>query len=235
MSEQQDQFFLQQQLEQLEIKLARLQNARESSDGELEAKTMDASLNAAHQQYQLLQDLLAQQQADNAPELDTVIEQQIRSVKRTLEQASQGWHKGKGVPEAYWEAQHQQAFLIELRQEYHQRNDPAAPVIEKNTPDDLSPGNPWDVSQRSSGHVTADDILDRIKPILHNKGLPPDHLHVVVEHERTVALTGIVHDQADLERISQAILAIEGVVEVLTDVETVNAEDCPICRSAGPV
>ncbi|HEX3053018.1 MAG TPA: hypothetical protein VHP83_20335 [Aggregatilineaceae bacterium] len=233
MSEKQDQRFLQQQLEQFEIKLTRLQNARESSDGDMEAKTMDANLHTAHQQYQLLQALLDQQQADDAPELDTVLEQQIRSVKRTLEQASQGWHKGKGVPAAYWEAQQQQAFLIELRQDYHQWNDPAAPAVEKSSPDDLSPGNPWDVSQRISSHLTADDIVDRIAPILHTKGLPPDHLHIVVEHERTVAITGIVHDQADLDWVSKAILAVEGVSEVLTDVETIHADNCPICRARG--
>ncbi|NDJ79128.1 MAG: BON domain-containing protein [Chloroflexi bacterium] len=114
--------FLREQLEQNEHKISRLERALAACDDCLEADGLRRMLHTAELEREVLHDLLRWQASENALSLDALLMQRARHFEREVKRLSQGWHRGRRTPAAYWDAESQRAFVCGLLRRYHARH-----------------------------------------------------------------------------------------------------------------
>jgi hypothetical protein len=242
--------FLRDQIAETDRKIARLRSALDTCHDCLEADGLNTMLHTAELERDLLRDLSARQAAGDAVSLDAVILQIAQRLHQQAAQHSETWQRGQPTPPAYWEAEAKQAFLLNLLRRFHavsatangDLNGSAATNGSANGQDDRDDQNhahPWfDANHAPTHHLSdapgaLDTLTQAIHTALHHASCPEHHLEVVVQPEGLVIATGVVHSAAERERVFTAIMSVEDVWEVVSDIKIAPPPRCPICGNQG--
>jgi hypothetical protein len=113
------QVFLREQLGVVEHKIARLRNARDGCHDCMEAESLARMLHAAELEREVVQDLIACQDCEQALSLDAVLMQRLSRCKKQVANLSHGWRRGRPSPPGYWEAESRCGILTNLLRRYH--------------------------------------------------------------------------------------------------------------------
>ncbi|MBI5957532.1 MAG: BON domain-containing protein [Chloroflexi bacterium] len=238
--------FLREQAAETDHKITRLRNALETCHDDLEANGLTTMLHTAEMERDLLRDLLASQSGDEAVSLEAAIMQMASRFRQQAAQLSDQWQRGQSTPPAYWDAEAKQAFLLNLLRRFH-ASQPAkngsAPETTANgktsngaaEPELGSHAHPWfDANHLPARHLSdapgvLENLTKAIQAALHQVGCPEHHVEIVVQPEGLVIATGYVHSASDRERIFTAIMGVEDVWEVVSDIKITAPTHCPAC------
>jgi hypothetical protein len=110
--------FLREEMNQVDHKIAQLENALDTCDDCLETDGVKAALQNAGSERALLHDLLTRQLSAEAVSLDALLLSEIDSRKRAAQRFAGHWQRGHRTPAAYWNNEVQLAFLNELLSRY---------------------------------------------------------------------------------------------------------------------
>jgi hypothetical protein len=110
--------FLREQERRIDNRINRLASILKACDGCLEAKSLQGMLNDTQLKCDLLHNLMRQVDTCALSSLDAVLLQQINQYRREVQQLSRHWHRGRPIPNGYWEAEVKRAFLTELQGRY---------------------------------------------------------------------------------------------------------------------
>ncbi len=235
--------FLREQANATDLKIARLENALEACEDELEARGVRALLDSAHLEREVLNELVMGQVKADTVSLEAAILELQQQLRRTISAQSQRWQHGHPTPSAYWEQQVRQAFLSELLGRYRAWKEGRpyyAPGDSKEAstfpePDYALPWYP-STSQTAepsgpSSPVASPPTAERLVEALERAGCRPDHLTVITEPDGFVLATGYAHSVAEREQCTQALAGVEGVQELLTGIVIADEARCPVCHN----
>lgn len=243
--------FLQEQVREAERKIARQQEALDACSSDLELEGLQRLLQNAQAERDLLQDLLKQQSSSEAVSLEAMIMQQVNQLHQRASRLAEHWQRGQPTPPAYWESESQRGFLLDTLRRYHawqaDETPPAAAAPEPaaNGTNGASRtaqngAHPWfdaDENPPSNGGSatwTLDELQDQIDKALASAGYPAHHLEIIVQPQGLVVVTGHAHSAEDREQALTAIMSVEDVWEIVSDIKIIAEEHCPICHPPAP-
>ncbi len=234
--------FLREQANAADLKIARLESALEACEDELEARGVQALLDSAHLEREVLNELVMGQVRADAVSLEAAILELQQQARRAASVQSQRWQHGHPTPSAYWEQQVRQVFLSELLGRYRAWKDGRpyyAPADGKQPsafpdPDYAHPWYSSTAQTREQSSQTSPDIppptTEILVEALERAGCRPDHLTVIAEPDGFVLATGYAHSIAEREQCAQALAGVEGVRELLTGIVIADEARCPVCH-----
>lgn len=241
--------------------IARLQEAIDHANDDLEAKGLRSMLQVAQTGQDVIHDLLMEQLGSDALSLQASILARQERCQQQLRRAAHNWRRGQRTPPAYWEAETCRAVLTDLLRSYQDWLEgrpvyPDLPVLHPSTlvteadiaPEETSgyafpwyndvlPGNGANGNARTAqeaGPPPSDGRYAALREALDDYHCRADHLALIAETEGQVIVTGYVHSDEELRDCLDALLSVEGIFEVLQDVRVVAPEHCPVCHPAQP-
>jgi hypothetical protein len=238
--------FLREQMNAIDHKIAHLEGALETCDDPLEANGLQAMLNTARLERDMLEELIMGQVDAGATSLEAAILDAEQRLRRAAGGRVSPWRHGHATPSSYWDYEARQAFLSELLSRYHAWQDgrpyhaPAngrqASVAPK--PEFALPWYPFNAPEEEPLAkrlpVTRPPTRDELYRVLEGLGVRPDHLRLVVEADGLVLVTGFLHSEAEREQCETALAAVEGVRELLTGIVVTEEAHCPLCLGRHP-
>jgi hypothetical protein len=225
--------FLQEQVREAERKVARQHEALTACTDCLEAEGLQQLLHNAQMERDLLRDLLKQQTGAESVSLEALIMQRANRLHDRAASLSGHWKRGQPTPPEYWEAENQRNFLLEILRHFHAGQTPSAP--EKTSQPAVA--HPWfDADANGGTHTVAnlDDVHAEIVQALASAGYPAKHLEIMVQPQGLVVVTGQAHSAADREQALAAIMSVENVWEIVSDIKIVEEPRCPVCHPPAP-
>ena len=225
--------FLRDQMNDVDSKITRLENAVDSCEECLELNGLQASLHNVELERAILNDLLMNQVAERAVSLDALILRQAEQYRQEANRMAQHWHRGQQTPPDYWDAEVQQAYLTELLGRYHAYHEGRPYYAAKATPIEEEETFPWytePVRESQQSTAEANTIREDIFSALRRHGHPFDHLTITVNPGGQVMVTGYAHDDDEREDVLRSIMDVESVTELVTDIKIVDEAHCPICN-----
>jgi len=100
-------------------KIDRLSSALDNCDDCLEGEGLQAMLRAARLERDVINELLAYQQRDDALSLEAQIVDYVKRLHETARRKSLNWRRGKRTPDGYWDAEMKQIALNTLLRRFH--------------------------------------------------------------------------------------------------------------------
>ena len=248
--------FLREQMNEIDHKIARLEAGAETCEDCLESESLQRMLNAAETERDLLHDLLTRQRSGEAVSLEAAIIEHTHRAGHEAELLRSHWRRGQPTPPAYWEMEIRQAFYAEMLRRWHvwEQEGPhhtyphSTAALQFVTGPDGAPvyNHPWYPPPKGTGNgnhhngpeTHKEDPLAaleaRIVAALHAAHLPDDHLTITVQPGGEVLLTGYVHTADDREAIIVLLMSLDGVWELLVDLQITDEAHCPVCHPAVP-
>lgn len=240
--------FLWDQCAQVHLKISRAKNALETTHSPLEEECLHDMLATAESERALLDSLIKQHTSiDNPPSLEALIMHQLNEARQAHESLIGVWRRGSPAPKGFWETETRYALLnsLLLRYQNWMRAIPngqsvvgmAGPRVQLNDDehDDRRDGHlrPWQpVSTTPSGELpelarhaistdSADPLIaieDEVYAALDQAGIPDGYIEVVVESPEMVIVRGSARSRDERTRILTAVMTVEDVREVLSDI-----------------
>lgn len=246
--------FLQRQIAVTTRKLRRLESARDACRDSLEREGLERTLQSVQDEQAILKDLLARLQQEDAPPLEAVIIEEIKAHNRAAQRAAHQWRRGAPTPDQYWDAENRYILFGRLLRQFHawqarqvygsgRKNglsSPHRPLPDPTSLDEIYT-HPWYTTPNGSNgladhqngisatleHLEAlrDAAYDRLTAI----GYPDDHLNILAPADRVVIVRGYAHSEEEREQAITALLQIDNLWEVLSDIRVVAPDRCPAC------
>ncbi len=86
--------------------------------------------------------------------------------------------------------------------------------------------------KKARSHDPLEAIRETLAEALEKDGYPANHLDMIVQPDGQVIVTGYAHSEEQRINALTAIIMVDDVLELLTDIKVVEPEDCPICHPA---
>lgn len=235
--------FLREQMNVADLKIARLENALEASDERLEIEGLQAMLQAAQLERELLHALIMDRVKSGAVSLEATILEHRQQTQRAVAEQARHWQRGHPTPPGYWETQTKQAFLSELLGRYrawkggHPYYLPPNGKLMSRFPEPeyahpWYPVAPQAMEQMPERTPSVTPLTpDTLAEALERAGCHPDHLTLVAESDGFVLATGYAHSLEEREQCTAVLASVEGVQELLTGIVIVDEARCPVCQT----
>jgi hypothetical protein len=243
--------FLREQMNEVDRKIARLESGAANCEDCLESESLERMLSAAQTERDQLHELLMHQLSGGAVSLEAALIEHGRRAHREAELLGSNWRRGQSTPPAYWENETKQAFYAELLRRWHvweqdgpRHGYPAAnaTVQQLVSGPDGAPiySHPWYLPPNGAGNgnhtqeTHHEDLLAALQAeivtALREEHLPDDHLTITVQPGGEVLLTGYAHSAQEREAIILLLMGLNGVWELLVDLQIVDEAHCPVCH-----
>lgn len=242
--------FLREQMHHVEQKIERINNALAACDDCLEAEGLRRSLHSAELEREVLIGLLEDHLDKKTVSLEALILQRTDKWKNEEARLAQHWHRGRAIPSGYWDAEIKRGALGNLLRRYHAwhagrpyyapgRNGRRAQpqdqyihpwyIVPTRRPKPVATPA-YHASKKHRSHDPLEALYEDLVEALDNENIPADHLELIVEPDGQVIVTGYVHSEEQRVEALAAIIMVEDVAELLTDMKIVVPEDCPVCH-----
>jgi hypothetical protein len=257
-TEQQARDFLEEQLKDVQHKIARLEHVKQTCTDCAEKAGLDRMLRAFEIERQVIEELLARQ-TDGAvvPALGAQIVARIKRLQARATRPAARWRRGQPTPSTYWEAAHARTVLEQLLRRWHAWRDgrPYYPSTSNGVVAATSHNapaarlnlraNPWGVpvtsatSSTSSAHSedgealagNSAELVDEVRAVLERAGIETDHVDIVFASEHVAIVTAVVHTNAERRVIINTLIAQDKIELVLADIRVMNPDRCPVCKA----
>jgi len=240
--------FLWDQCSQVHLKISRAKNALETTHSPLEEECLHDMLATAESERALLDFLVKQHTStENPPSLEALLMHQLDEARQAHESLIGVWRRGSPAPKNYWETETRYALLnsLLLRYQNWMRAIPNGQSV-IGLPGPRVQINEDEANHREDGHLrpwqpvsttpgtelpelarhaistnSADPLIaieDKIYAALDQAGIPDGYIEVVVESPDMVIVRGSARSREERVRILTAVMTVEDVREVLSDI-----------------
>ncbi len=228
--------FLDEQLRVIDQKRTRLQHALETCGDCLEGQGLRASLANVELERTVVLTLIGDQSRPAAVSLDALILQKLNCLRLTMERTNV-WHVGQRTPPAYWEAEVKRGVLTHLLTLYHalEATHRPLPAGSNGTNGAAARAYPWyhepDAAEAVEGDHPAESVAleAQIQTILARAQYPPEHLEIIIQPDEPLILMGYAHSEDIRECLLGLLLDLDGVENIVSDIQVVQPQHCPIC------
>lgn len=230
--------FLDEQLRVIDHKRTRLQHALKMCDDCLEGQGLRASLANVELERAVVLTLIGDQSRPAAVSLDALILQKLNCLRLTMERTNV-WRVGQRTPPAYWEAEVKRGVLTHLLTLYHAFEDtrPHRPLPAANGTNGAAARlYPWydepdatEVDPESDHPARPVALEAQIQAILVRAQYPLEHLEIIIQPDEPLILMGYAHSDDIRECLLSLLLDLDGVQNIVSDIQVVQPQHCPIC------